>query len=52
MSCSFCCLRIIVMVTVQEIASTKLPDLNTTSVDAAMNIVAGTARNMGITITE
>ena len=37
---------------VQEIAATKLPDLNTTSVDAAMNIVAGTAKNMGITISE
>ncbi|RYZ78283.1 MAG: 50S ribosomal protein L11, partial [Moraxellaceae bacterium] len=27
-----------------------MPDLNTTSVDAAMKIVAGTARNMGIQI--
>ena len=34
----------------QEIAETKLPDLNTKSVDAAMRIVAGTAKNMGITI--
>ncbi|KAK9861712.1 hypothetical protein WJX84_010097 [Apatococcus fuscideae] len=40
----------ITMDQLKEIASTKLPDLNTTSVDAAMKIVAGTARNMGITI--
>jgi large subunit ribosomal protein L11 len=35
---------------VREIARTKLPDLNTDDVDAAMRIVAGTARSMGITI--
>ena len=34
----------------QEIAQTKLPDLNASSIEAAMNIVAGTARSMGIKI--
>jgi len=34
----------------QEIAQTKLPDLNANDVAAAMKIVEGTARNMGITI--
>ena len=33
---------------VQEIATVKLPDLNTDNVEAAMKIVAGTARSMGI----
>ena len=36
----------------REIAETKLPDLNAYDVDAAMNIVAGTAKNMGIEIKE
>jgi large subunit ribosomal protein L11 len=35
-----------------EIAQTKLPDLNTKKIDSAMRIIAGTAKNMGITITE
>lgn len=34
----------------QEIAETKLPDLNCVNVEAAMKIVEGTAKNMGITI--
>nr|BBK20494.1 ribosomal protein L11 [Cryptomonas sp. CCAC 1634B] len=34
----------------KEIAITKLPDLNTTSCDVAMKTIAGTARNMGISI--
>jgi len=34
----------------KEIAQVKLPDLNTTSLEAAMRMVAGTARSMGITI--
>jgi large subunit ribosomal protein L11 len=34
----------------REIAETKLPDLNARSVEAAMRIVEGTARNMGISI--
>jgi ribosomal protein L11 len=36
----------------KEIAETKLPDLNAYTVDAAMKIVAGTARNMGIEIVD
>lgn len=35
---------------VKEIAETKLEDLNAASVEAAMRIVEGTARSMGITI--
>lgn len=34
----------------QEIAEIKMPDLNANDVEAAMNIIAGTARNMGISI--
>jgi large subunit ribosomal protein L11 len=34
----------------QEIAQTKLPDLNANDIEAAMKIVEGTARNMGITV--
>jgi large subunit ribosomal protein L11 len=35
---------------VREIAEMKLTDLNAASVDAAMRMVAGTARSMGITV--
>jgi large subunit ribosomal protein L11 len=35
---------------VREIATTKMPDLNAYDVDAAMKMVAGTARSMGIEI--
>jgi large subunit ribosomal protein L11 len=35
---------------VREIAETKMPDLNTKSIDSAMNIVAGTARSMGVNV--
>ena len=35
---------------VREIANTKLPDLNANDVDAAMKIVEGTARSMGVTV--
>lgn len=34
----------------KEIAEYKMPDLNANDIDAAMKIVAGTARNMGITV--
>ncbi len=34
----------------REIATYKMPDLNANDVEAAMKIVAGTARNMGIAI--
>ena len=36
----------------KEIAETKMPDLNAGSVEAAMNIIAGTARSMGIKVSE
>jgi large subunit ribosomal protein L11 len=36
----------------QEIAETKIPDLNTRNVEAAMKIIEGTARNMGFTISD
>ena len=35
---------------VREIAEMKMPDLNANTVEAAMNMVAGTARSMGITV--
>lgn len=35
---------------VEEIAKRKLPDLNTTDIEAAMKMVEGTARSMGIEI--
>ena len=35
---------------VREIANTKLPDLNANDIDAAMKIVAGTARSMGVNV--
>ena len=35
---------------VEEIAKTKMPDLNTTSLEAAIRTIEGTARSMGITI--
>ena len=35
---------------VREIAQTKMPDLNATSMEAAEKIIAGTARPMGITV--
>ena len=34
----------------KEIAETKLPDLNAYDVDAAMKIIEGTARNMGVAV--
>jgi len=37
---------------VREIAELKMPDLNANDIDAAMNIVAGTARSMGIDVEE
>ena len=37
---------------VTEIAKVKMPDLNTTNIDAAIRSIMGTARNMGIEVTE
>ena len=35
---------------VEEIAKQKMPDLNAASLEAAMSMVAGTARSMGVTV--
>lgn len=37
---------------VEEIAKQKMPDLNAASLESAMSMVAGTARSMGVVITE
>ncbi|MEC4804913.1 MAG: 50S ribosomal protein L11 [Jaaginema sp. PMC 1079.18] len=36
----------------REIAETKLPDLNANDVEAAMRIIAGTAKNMGVKVAD
>ena len=36
----------------QQIAETKMKDLNAASIEAAMSMIAGTARSMGITVEE
>jgi large subunit ribosomal protein L11 len=36
----------------QEIAQTKMPDLNANDIEAAMKIVEGTAKNMGVAIAD
>jgi large subunit ribosomal protein L11 len=35
---------------VEEIAKTKMPDLNAADIEAAKRIVAGTARSMGLEV--
>ncbi len=42
----------VTMAQVREIAKTKLPDLNATSLEAAVSMIAGTARSMGIVVEE
>lgn len=37
---------------IEEIAKLKMPDLNASSIETAMKMVAGTARSMGVTVTE
>ena len=37
---------------VRKIAETKMPDLNAASVEAAMSMIAGTARSMGVVVGE
>ena len=37
---------------VEEIAKIKMPDLNAASLEAAMSMIAGTARSMGVTVKE
>ena len=36
----------------QEIATTKMPDLNAASMDAAISMIAGTARSMGVEVVD
>ena len=36
----------------REIATQKMPDLNAANIDTAMSMIAGTARSMGITVTD
>lgn len=42
----------ITRIQLQEIAQTKLPDLNANDITAAMRIVEGTAKNMGVAIAD
>ena len=37
---------------VRKIAETKMPDLNASSVESAMRMIAGTARSMGVEVVE
>ena len=37
---------------IKEIAELKMPDLNAASLEAAMSMIEGTAKSMGITVTE
>lgn len=37
---------------VKQIAETKMPDLNAASLEAAMSMIAGTARSMGVEVAE
>ena len=37
---------------VKEIAETKMPDLNAASLEAAMSMICGTARSMGVTVVD
>lgn len=37
---------------VKKIAETKMPDLNAASIEAAISMIAGTARSMGVTVEE
>lgn len=37
---------------VRQIAETKMPDLNASDIDAAMRIIAGTARSMGVEVVD
>ena len=37
---------------VEEIAQTKMPDLNTTSLESACKMIAGTARSMGVQVVD
>ena len=36
----------------REIAQTKMPDLNASSIESAMSMIAGTCRSMGVTVVD
>ncbi len=36
----------------EEIASTKMPDLNAANLETAISMIAGTCRSMGVTVTD
>ena len=36
----------------EDIANTKMPDLNAASLEAAVSMIAGTCRSMGVTVTD
>jgi large subunit ribosomal protein L11 len=42
----------VTMAQIREIAQTKMVDLNANDIDAAAKIIAGSARSMGLTVTE
>ena len=42
----------ITKVQIEEIAKTKMPDLNAGSLETAMSMIAGTARSMGVTVAD
>lgn len=42
----------ITRVQLKEIAETKMPDLNANDIEAAMKIIEGTAKNMGVTVSD
>ena len=42
----------ITKVQVEEIAKTKMPDLNAATVEAAASMIAGTCRSMGVTVVD
>jgi len=42
----------VTMKQVREIAQTKMPDLNASDLDAAVRIILGTARSMGMEVVE
>ena len=37
---------------IRQIAETKMPDLNCTSIESAMSMIAGAARSMGVTVVD
>ena len=49
---SFCTFAKITKEQVKAIAEQKMPDLNAASLETAMSMVEGTARSMGVVVTE